>query len=374
MPLLLVPLMLLASTFPGEYRVPVGYWVAALAAAGVFLLGGRWPLPVSLVLSALAVPMFAAHAWGLSGLVPYLGAVGLAEVAMRAARAVPVAVATACWTAAVLVGIGTESYARFFRPATAVEALAVVGLPLLLGLYLRAQRALAATYLDRAAEAESRRAAEAARARADERDALARELHDLVAHHMASIVLRIGVAQHVVADADPRVRAVLGDVHATASGALADIRRLLVALRDPALGEVALVDGDAVPAEIEAAVERTRAAGFTVTAELDPDLGDLDAIGRLTLLRVVQESLTNAMKHADPAAAVRVSVTRDGQGVAVHTTNRCLPAAATPDGHGLIGMAERVALAGGTLDTGAVDGRWHVHAWLPAAAGEKETR
>ena len=369
LPLVLVPLLLLASNFPGEHQVPLWYWLAGMASAVVFLFGGRWPVPVSLTLSVLAVPMFVVDAWGLSSLVPYLGAVGLTEVAMRTHRTASVATAAVGWAAAVLLGLA-GGHAEFWRAATVVETAAVVGLPLLLGLYLRAQRDLATTYRARAAEAEARRVDDAARARAAERSALARELHDLVAHHMASIVLRIGVAQHVVADADPRVRGVLDDVHDTASGALSDIRRLLVALRDPGLGEVALVDADGVPAEIGAAVERTRAAGFTVTAELDPDLGDLDAIGRLTLLRVVQESLTNAMKHADPSDVVTVTVARRDGGVDVHIANRSR-AVESGAGLGLVGMAERVALAGGTLDVGAAEGNWHVSAWLPAAKPEE---
>ncbi|WP_305093873.1 sensor histidine kinase [Prescottella sp. R16] len=375
LPLLLVPLLLLAGTFPGEYRVPAWYWAAALTAAAVFLLGGRRPLPVSLVLSALAAVMFTEHAWGLAGLVPYLGAVGTGEVAMRTRRPVSVIVATACWTGAVLLGLASETYSTFWRPATAVETLAVVGLPLLLGLYLRAQRDLAATYAARAAEAEERRAGEAARVRADERSALARELHDLVAHHMASIVLRIGVAQHVVAEADPQVRSVLGDVHATASGALSDIRHLLVALRDPALGEVALVEADAVPDEIASAVTRARAAGLTVDADVDPALAGLDAIGRLTLLRVVQESLTNTMRHADPSAPVTLSVTRRDGGIAVRVTNRRRTGAERNTvGHGLIGMTERVSLAGGTLDVDVDDENWRVDAWLPAETGTEGER
>lgn len=365
-PLVLVPLLLLASTFPGEYRVPPSYWLLSMAAAAVFVVGDRWPLPVSIALSALAVPMFAAHSWGLSGLVPYLGAVGLAEVAMRTHRTGPVVTATICWAAAVLAGIWFESYSTFWRAATAVSAVAYVGLPLLLGLYLRAQRDLAVTFRAQAAEAESRRADAEFHARAAERSALARELHDLVAHHMASIVLRIGVARHVLADADPRVHGVLDDVHETASYALADIRRLLVALRDPALGEVALVESDAVPVEIAAAIERTRAAGFTVSAEVDQDLGGLDAIGRLTLLRVVQESLTNVMKHADPGGAVTVTVARRSGGIAVRIGNSGhVGGASNPTGHGIIGMGERVELVGGTLDVGPTERGWEVDAWLP---------
>lgn len=367
-PLVLTPLMLLASNFPGEYHVPLWYWLTALAAAVIFLLGSRWPLAVSFALSALAVPMFVADAWGLSGLVPYLGAIGLAEVAMRFERPLPVIWASVCWMAAVLFKIAAETYSTFWRPATAIETVAVVGLPLLFGLYLRAQRDLAETYRARAADAEARREEDAALARSAERAALARELHDVVAHHMASIVLRVGVVRHVVAEADPRVQTVLDDVHATASGALADIRRLLVALRDPLLGDVALVEVGAVSAEIAAAVERTRAAGVSVDVELDPDLGELDAIGRLTLLRVVQESLTNVMKHADPAEPVSVSVVRADDKVMVSIASYHTHGTAEPGGLGLIGMTERVSLAGGTLEVRADARSWRVHATLPVAA------
>ncbi|MDZ7910594.1 MAG: histidine kinase [Rhodococcus sp. (in: high G+C Gram-positive bacteria)] len=371
-PLALVPLLLLASDFPGEYRVPLWYWSAALAAATVSLLGGRWPLPVSLVLSTLAVPMFLTDAWGLSELVPYLGAAGVAEVAMRSTRSAPVVVASVCWTVAVVWGIAAGESSTFWRPATAVETLAFVGLPLLFGLYLRAQRRLAATYRARAADADMRRLEDSARARLAERAALARELHDLVAHHMASIVLRIGVAQHVVAEADPRVRSVLDDVHDTASGALDDIRRLLVALRDPSPGEVVSVEANAVSTEIAEAIERTRATGITVHAEVDTDLGGLDTIARLTLLRVVQESLTNVMKHADAAQPVTVSVVRAGDGVIASIISSLDDSAGAVDaaGHGLIGMAERVALAGGKLEVGVEDGDWSVRATLTTSDAE----
>lgn len=368
-PLVLVPVLLLASTYPGRYQVPWGYWLLATAAAAAFVVGEKWPLPVSLVISALAAAMFAAHPWGVAGLVPYLGAVALGEVAMRARGSWPVVVATLGWTAAVLFGLWSDSFSTFWRAATVVEAAAYVGLPLLLGLYLRAQRDLAQTYRAAAAEAESRRAEADLHARAAERSALARELHDLVAHHMASIVLRIGVARHVLADADPRVQDVLDDVHSTAADALADIRRLQVALRDPALGGVALVESDAVPLEIAAAIERTRAAGFTVAAQVDPHLGGLDAIGRLTLLRVVQESLTNVMKHADPDGVVTVTVTRRRGGVTVRVDSAGRAADATDSaGHGVVGMGERVELVGGTLHAGATAAGWQVEARIPGTA------
>ncbi|MFD3507953.1 sensor histidine kinase [Nocardia sp. NPDC058666] len=356
-PLLVIPILLLASTYPGQYRVPPHYWALAMASAVVFLFGGRWPLTVSLVLSALAVPMMRTDAWGVSSLAWLLGAVTLVDVVARTQRRSTVVLAAVGWAAAVVIGRLGVHDTSIGRVSTMVEAGAYVGLPLLLGLYLRGQRELAQNLREQAADAE-------ARTRTDERSALARELHDVVAHHMASIILRISVAEHVVREADPRVLAVLDDVRGTAAAALADIRRLLAALRDPALGTVALVDTGAVATEITAALDRVRAAEFTVDAVMDTDLDGLDAISRLTLLRLVQESLTNVMKHADREVPVRFRVGTSGGGIAVEVVSgRREPAG--PPGHGIVGMRERAELAGGTFAVGAHDSDWVVRAWLP---------
>lgn len=359
LPLVLIPVLLLASTYPGQYRVPAHYWVLAVTAGVVFLAGARWPLAVSIVLSVLAVPMLRTPAWGVSGLVPFLGAVALVDVVARTHRRSVVWVATGCWAAAVVLGRVGLHDTSIGRASTVVEAVAYVGLPLLLGLYLRGQRDLAENLRMRAAEAE-------ARTRIDERAAMARELHDVVAHHMASIILRTSVAGRVVREADPRIVAVLDDVRGTAAYALADIRRFLAALRDPALGTVSLVEADAVVTEASAALTRARAAGFTVEADIDTELGTLDAMSRLTLLRLVQESLTNVMKHADRGVPVRLRIGKRDNGIGIEVVSGGRDTA-TPPGHGIVGMRERVALAGGTLAVGADGEHWVVRAWLPDA-------
>jgi signal transduction histidine kinase len=302
--------------------------------------------------------MFLIPAWGPSELARYLGAVALVEVIVRC-RGASGAVATASWAAVVVIGHWHDGATTVARAPRLVEAGTFVGLPLLLGLYLRAQRGLTRSLRSRAAEVEIR-------TRADERTALARELHDLVAHHMASIVLRVKVARRVATDTDPQVRAVLDDVHDTAAGALADIRHLLTALRDTEQDGVVLVEPDAVRDEMLAAVDRARAAGFTVHTNIDADAEELDAIGRLTLLRLIQEALTNVMKHADSALPVELSVTQSDSGVdaRVHSGGRVHGGVAS---YGIIGMRERVRLAGGTLEAGADDTGWQVSAHLPAA-------
>ena len=145
-------------------------------------------------------------------------------------------------------------------------------MPLLLGLVIRTTRELGRQAEERAAEEQRRHESESRAARADERSAIARELHDVVAHHVASMVLRVGVARHVLPDLDPRVAEVFDDVHGTGTAALADLRRLVAVLRDPdgVRGDAALtaIEPAALPAAL-GAVETARRAGVTVDADID---------------------------------------------------------------------------------------------------------
>ncbi|MGC5255000.1 sensor histidine kinase [Gordonia sp. DT218] len=376
-PVVVVPCLLLASNFPGRFSVSAGYWLLSVAAVGVFIAGKWWPAAASVVLSAIAVPMFATDAWGLSQLVPYLGMVAVADVIMRAPIRWRAAAAAAAWTAAVVADTTMDVHADVWSVPSVVKIIAYVGLPILLGLFLRSQRDLAASYRQRAIDAEARRELAEKQARTDERVALARELHDLVAHHMASIVLRIGVAQHVLKPDDKAVGSVLADVRDTAADALADTRRLLAALRDPVLGDVALVEPDLMVSAITAAADRARTAGFVMSTTMSGDadeLARLDALGRLTLLRVVQEALTNVMKHADVEHPVSVVITAAADQIQVEIDNRRVSSGTgtgTGTGHGIAGMRERVELVGGTLDAGTTgSGGWHVRAEIPLAGQE----
>ncbi|PZG18354.1 two-component sensor histidine kinase [Micromonospora craterilacus] len=251
-----------------------------------------------------------------------------------------------------------------------------VGVPLLLGLVIRTTRELALQAQERAAEEQRRRESEDRAARADERSAIARELHDVVAHHVASMVLRVGVARHVLTDLDPRVSEVFDDVHGTGAAALADLRRLVAVLRDPegVRGDAALtaIEPSALPAALGAAVDRARQAGVTVEADIDPAIGSLDAVRGLAVLRLTQESLTNVAKHAGTSALARLSVSVvDG---AVHwevvDNGRGWVPATVPagGGHGITGMRERVEVLGGQLEAGPTGAGWRVRTVLPVAA------
>ncbi|MEU4366132.1 sensor histidine kinase [Micromonospora chersina] len=249
-----------------------------------------------------------------------------------------------------------------------------VGLPLLLGLVIRTTRELARQAEERAAAEQRRRESESRAARAGERSAIARELHDVVAHHVASMVLRVGVARHVLPDLDPRVSEVFDDVHGTGTAALNDLRRLVAVLRDPdgVRGDAALtaIEPAAVPAALDAAVDRARQAGITVEADVDPAVGSLDAVRGQAVLRLTQEALTNVAKHAGTAARARLAVAVVDGDVhwEVSDDGRGSVPAAVPagGGHGLTGMRERVDVLGGRLEAGPTGAGWRVRTVLPA--------
>jgi signal transduction histidine kinase len=265
------------------------------------------------------------------------------------------------------------------RVAGALFGLAVVVvLPFLLGMVIRTTRELGREAEERAAEEQRRRESESTAARVNERAAIARELHDVVAHHVASMVLRVGVARHVLPDIDPRVAEVFDDVHGTGTTALADLRNLVALLRNPdgVRGDAALtaIDPSALPAALGAAVDTARRTGLAVEADIASSAGTLDAVRGLAVLRLTQEALTNVAKHAGPAARakltvavsdgeVRWEVADDGGGGSVS------PAEPPPGGgHGITGMRERVEVLGGRLEAGPADGGWVVRTTLPAPA------
>ncbi|WP_144127335.1 sensor histidine kinase [Catellatospora sichuanensis] len=251
------------------------------------------------------------------------------------------------------------------RPQTvAYGAAAAVAAPLLLGLHVRALGELNR-------QAAARAAQEQTQVRADERTSIARELHDLVAHHVASIVLRVAVARDVLRVDDPRVRQVLDDVHATGSSALADLRKLVTVLRDPGTAQqVFFVDPQGLPVALQAAVERSNGIGLNVQADIDPEVIRLDSRTALALLRLTQEGLANVARHAGTAARARLSIRLGGDEVAFDLRDFGGPVSPglPGGGHGLVGLRERVEVLGGRLQAGPVDAGWLLSASLPRAA------
>lgn len=213
-------------------------------------------------------------------------------------------------------------------------------------------------------------AAEDARAAvAVERARIARELHDVITHNLNVIVLHASAAAGVVELAPDRATRSLQAIEISGRGALIEMRRLLGVLRDHDLGDAPRTPQPRL-AQLEDLVEQARAAQVDVTLDLDVH-GAMPEGVELAAYRIVQESLSNAMRHA-PGASVRVDVRRIDGHLHVDVVNTAPLVDAQPGNasgrHGLIGMRERVLVFGGTLHAAArADGGFAVHATIPIA-------
>jgi signal transduction histidine kinase len=228
----------------------------------------------------------------------------------------------------------------------------------------RRQEAVAAAR-QRAAELEEAREELARRAVTEERLRIARELHDVVAHSMSIIAVQSGVGVHVLDSQPEEARKALAAVEATSRQALVEMRRLLGVLRQEAEPRGSLAPAPGL-AELETLAAEVARAGVRVEVHIEGTPCELPAGLDLSAYRIVQEALTNVVRHAGPATArvavryspgqVALEVVDDGRG----------PGAEDRGGHGLAGMRERAALYGGTLEAGPVPGGgFRVAATLP---------
>ncbi|GAA1958241.1 histidine kinase [Amycolatopsis minnesotensis] len=358
-PARLLPLVLVAVAVPVLGSGGALDWVLAFAAAVLTVGGGTWPYAVT-VAQAVLLAAAADSTVPARFVVQFLALYAVLEVLMRrdgwwrAAAVVPcwVATATLWWTL-------TGDFAR-----TALATAVLAGSATILGVHMWSLRRWMRQYHAQVAELTRLRSVEAAAVRAAERGAIARELHDLVAHHVASIVLRVGVVRHVAGTADARVAEVLDDVHATGNAALGDLRELVHVLRDPA---APLLEPADLLGALDAVATRIEQAGLPVTSEVDAAVARLDAVRRLAVLRVAQEGLTNALRHAEHAtgARLRVSVGEDDV-VRIEVIDDGRPSAARDrPGYGLAGLSERVDAVGGAFEAGPGVRGWRLAAVLP---------
>jgi signal transduction histidine kinase len=210
-----------------------------------------------------------------------------------------------------------------------------------------------------AEESAERRAEQAV---AEERLRIARELHDIVAHSMSVIAVKAGIGNHVAEQRPAEAREALRVIEATSRGSLTEMRHLLGVLRSEVDSpELTPAPG---PAGIPVLVERARSAGVTVSLSLDDTSGLTEGVG-LSVYRIVQEALTNVVRHAGRARCV-VTVATSEDEVRVDVVDDGPKVVPAPGGHGLIGMRERVAVYGGTFSAGPrEEGGWQVSAVLP---------
>ncbi|CAL9465136.1 hypothetical protein SUDANB70_02723 [Streptomyces sp. enrichment culture] len=243
-----------------------------------------------------------------------------------------------------------------------------------LGDSIRTRRAYFAQLEERAARLEKEREAQAKVAVAAERARIARELHDVVAHNVSVMVVQADGAAYVLDTAPDQAKRALETISSTGRQALAEMRRLLGVLRTGEHQEA----GEYVPQpdvrQIEDLVEECRTAGLPVDFRVEGTPRPLPSGVELTAYRIVQEALTNTRKHGGPntGASVRLVYFDDGLGLLVEDDGKGAPhelyeeGGLDGQGHGLIGMRERVGMVGGTLDAGPrPGGGFRISALLP---------
>lgn len=210
---------------------------------------------------------------------------------------------------------------------------------------------------------------------AAERLRIARELHDVVAHSMSVIAVQAGVGRHVIETDVTAARDALGVIESTSREALVEMRRLLGVLRQE--NEGAAMRPMPGLADIPTLVAETRRAGLGVTLDSTGAVREVPAGVDLAAYRVVQEALTNVLRHGGPVAHVRVACSHDRVELEVTDEGRPRSTRIEPSrnaesgtGHGLLGMRERVALYGGSFEAAPrPGGGFRVHASLPYAVG-----
>lgn len=333
-----------------------GTAVAALS-GGLLVAAARWP---AVALCAQAVLLVAAHGFApAAGVAVKAGAaVALFELALRG-RGRDLALGSAVLTAAyVLLEVWFRtpgSVPLFYR------LLLLVVLPALLGGYL-------ANLRRRLAVAERNAVLSAQAARRSERAQIARDLHDIVAHHVSAILVRVGMARHLPEIGAAQTAQLLADIHGTADSALRDLHDLMNMLREDgstASSGSALAGDRTLPELIETMVAQARRAGLRTECEIDAALAELDGVRRLVLHRTVQEGITNAVKHAGPGATVSV-LARVAENGSVHVQidndARADRPAGISGGFGLTGMRERITTVGGDLHYGPLGTGWRLSA------------
>jgi signal transduction histidine kinase len=249
----------------------------------------------------------------------------------------------------------------------------------IIGRTVRARRLYLSDLEDRADRLERTASAELRAALAEERTRMARELHDVVAHHVSVMTVQAAAARRMIGRSPDRSVEAMRAVEETGRSALVEMRRIVGALRSVDADESAAgVQPDLAPqsgvAELEPLLARAREAGLDVELTIVGEPRSLPSGVDLAIFRVVQESLTNTLTHAGPTRAavllryepdaVVVGVTDDGGKRRAGGTGR--PISSDRLGHGLVGMRERVTLNGGTLQTGPRSvGGFQVQARLP---------
>ncbi|MFJ8108872.1 sensor histidine kinase [Streptomyces sp. NPDC096132] len=346
--------------------------VAALGARGQMLAdlnfdARQWPLGVPRPETA---PDYPGWPWGPPGLVAHCMVLLLLALRVPTRVAVEALAVTALATYLVQGVLGGASYTP-----TGVLAMTLFAVVVLLGTALRGRRVARHQLVEQAGITAEERAR---RTLLEERNRIARELHDVVAHHMSVISIQAQVAPHLVENPPEELKENLAGIRQNALEALTELRRVLGVLRsenpDDPYGLGAAGDGTAPDTpqptldRLDALLENTRAAGLDVVADVEGEPPGYSPGVQLSAYRIVQEALSNALRHA-PGSQVRVHVTHRPDGLDLDITNSRPSGPVRPSpgaGHGLLGMRERAAMLGGhVVAHPTLHGGFSVTAFLP---------
>jgi signal transduction histidine kinase len=337
--------------------VPGTAVLAAVAAYAILLCRRRWPVPtLAATAGAAAVYMTltSTHGWVVAA--PLIALYHLADTTSDRRRLL----VTGASAALALVGIPSLFASTSGLGAENLAVTAACGLALAAGDASRSRRAYVAEVEERARRAEHTREQEARRRVTEERLRIARDLHDSMGHHIALINAQAGMAAHVFDQQPAMARQALTHIRQASRAALDDLRDTIGLLRQP--GEPAAPTEPTMGVSgLSNLVASFRRSGMRIDHEVDGSVRPLPPATDVTAYRVVQESLTNVGKHAgDAAARVRFSfgpaalhilVEDEGNGGPAPDADRSLPDRRHA-GHGIVGMRERVAAVGGSLDAG----------------------
>jgi len=339
--------------------------VLAAAAAAPLVLRRRYPVATLVAVETAFAPLLvvggATHAP--SGIAL---AVAMFTVAARFPRSLSLRAAAGLATVNTLILLGMLAASRIDAATEIPFVLAISAGSWALGDNIGTRRAYLAALEERAARLEREQRREAERAVIDERARIARELHDVVAHHVSAIAVQAGAAEEL-AEAEPsRARDALRQIQGAAREALAEMRTLVGVLRNEE--DAASLGPQPGLAQVDRLASQTRSSGLDVRVRIEGSARSLPAAVDLSAFRILQEALTNTLRHAR-AAHADVVVRYGDEDVELLVSDDGHPVAPSPDqegGRGLVGMRERVALFGGRLEAGpAPSGGFRVHAVLP---------
>lgn len=319
-------------------------WVAVVASGAAMVLYEALPLPPAPIILG---PMIALYSLALYARQRRVSLLTLVVVALG------VAVPLLVFSAGVRWIVETAS------------ALVLLTAAALLGEAARSRREYVAEYERRAMEAERMREEEARRRTDEERMRISREVHDVVAHSLSIVTVQAGAAAALLDDDPARARESIENVRRTAKQALAELRSMLAVLRTP--GTDVPLEPAADISHVSRLVDAVRETGLDISLETTGDLAAVPAFAGVSAYRIIQEALTNIVRHAHASrVAVRVHASADALEVAVQDDGAGAQEIIDTAGHGIAGMRERVEALGGSFSAGTgTQGGFAVTAVIP---------